>query len=170
MTAPLPSSEFWLVSYSLSVTSSITGPVEKIFGLVEVAPSSINRAGQHGRKTATIWWFLNKFLLPSAFPLPGSIASQLIVEAMTSTNQLSCSRLRVGGACLMALFLVGDSSASCLSAGGFSTQLKMVVGVANGHPQAFPSLSPLSHPLSWYLWTRKWPASTPSCSQLEDGS
>ena len=52
MRAPLPSSEFWLVSYSLSVTSSITGPVEKIFGLIEVAPSSIDRAGQHGRKNS----------------------------------------------------------------------------------------------------------------------
>ena len=32
MTAPLPSGEFWLVSYSLLVTSSITGPVEEVFG------------------------------------------------------------------------------------------------------------------------------------------
>ena len=32
MTAPLPSGEFWLVSYSWSVTSSITGPVEEAFG------------------------------------------------------------------------------------------------------------------------------------------
>ena len=32
MTAPSPSGKFWLVSYSRSVTSSITGPVEEAFG------------------------------------------------------------------------------------------------------------------------------------------
>ena len=147
MTAPSPSVEFWLVSYSLSVTSSITGPVEKIFGLVEVAPSLIDRAGWHGGKTATIRWFLNKFLPLLTFLLPGSIASQLIEEATTSTNGSSRSSLRVGGAHLMALFLVEDSSASCLLARGFSTWLKMVAGVVDGHPQALPSLSPLLCPL-----------------------
>ena len=32
MTAPLPNGEFWLVSYSRLVISSITGPVEEVFG------------------------------------------------------------------------------------------------------------------------------------------
>ena len=32
MTAPLPNGEFWLVSYSQSVISSITGPKEEVFG------------------------------------------------------------------------------------------------------------------------------------------
>ena len=32
MTAPSPSGKFWLVSYSPSVTSSITGPMEEAFG------------------------------------------------------------------------------------------------------------------------------------------
>ena len=128
MTAPLPSSEFWLVSYSLLVTSSITGPVEKIFGLVEVVPSSIDGGGWCGRKMATIQWLLSMFLLLLTSPLPASIVSWLIEEVKTSTNQLSCSSLRVGGAHSMALFPVEDSSASFLSAGGFSTQLKMVIG------------------------------------------
>ena len=54
MATPLPDSKFWLVSYSQSVISSITGPVEKIFGLVEVAPSSNDRAGQCGGRMVTI--------------------------------------------------------------------------------------------------------------------
>ena len=86
MTAPSPNGKFWLVSYSQLVISSITGPVEEIFRLVEVAPSSINRAGWHGRRTAAIQWFLNKLLLLLMFPLPGSIVGQLIEEVMTSTN------------------------------------------------------------------------------------
>ena len=45
MTAPLPNGKFWLVSYSQSVISSITGPVEKIFGHIEVAPSLVGRMG-----------------------------------------------------------------------------------------------------------------------------
>ena len=53
MTAPSPSGKFQLVSYSQSVTSSITGPVEEIFRLIEVAPSSIDRAGWHGRHHST---------------------------------------------------------------------------------------------------------------------
>ena len=32
MTAPLPNGKFWLVSYSRSVISSITGPEEEVFG------------------------------------------------------------------------------------------------------------------------------------------
>ena len=44
------------------------------------------------------------------------------------------------------LVLVEDSSASCLLAGGFSTWLKMVIGAADGNPQAPPSLGPLSCP------------------------
>ena len=130
MATHLPNGKFQLISYSRSVISSITGPMEKIFGHVEVAPSSINRAGQCGRKTAALWQFWSKFPPLSTFSLPGPIVSQLIKEVMTSTKQSSCSNLRVGGAHLMALFLLlaEDSSTSCLLAGGFSTQLKMVVG------------------------------------------
>ena len=130
MTVPSPNGEFWLVSYSRSVISSITGPEEKIFRHAEVAPSSVNRMVQHARKTAAIRWFLSKFLPLSMFPLLGSIVSRLIKEAMTNTNRSSHSSLRVGGAHSTALFLVlvEDSSASCLSAGGSSTWLKMVVG------------------------------------------
>ena len=104
--------------------------MEKIFGHIEVAPSLVNRMAQCARKMAAIQWFLSKFLLLLMFPLPGSIVSQLIKEAMTSTNQSSCSSLRVGGAHLTALFLVlaEDSSAFCLLVGGSSTWLKMVVG------------------------------------------
>ena len=125
-----PNGKFQLISYSQSVISSITGPVEKIFGHIEVAPSSIDRAGWHGRKTATHQQFRSKFLPLLTFSLPGPIVSQLIEEVMTSTKRSSRSNLRVGGAHLTALFLVlaEDSSASCLSAGGFSTWLKMVVG------------------------------------------
>ena len=47
MTVPLPNSEFWLVSYSQSVISSITGPKEKIFGHAEVAPSLAGRMAWH---------------------------------------------------------------------------------------------------------------------------
>ena len=32
MTVPLPNSKFWLVSYSQSVITSITGPEEEVFG------------------------------------------------------------------------------------------------------------------------------------------
>ena len=170
MTAPLPSSKFQLVSYSRSVTSSITGPMEKIFGLVEVAPSSIDRAGWHGRRMATIWWFLNKFLPLLTFLLPGSIVSWLMAEAMTSTNQTSRSSLRVGGAHSMALFLVLDenSSASCLSARGVSTWLKMVVG-GGWWP---PSGSSISRPFimsSQVIFTNSWMACLNSLT-LKDGS
>ena len=74
--------------------------------------------------------FLSKFLPLSTFPLLGCIVSQLIEEATTNTDQLSCSSLRVGGVHSMALLLVlaEDSSTSCLWAGGSSTWLKMVVG------------------------------------------
>ena len=104
--------------------------MEKIFRHVEVVPSSVNRMVRLAGKMAAIRQFLSKFLLLSMFLLPGSIVSQLIKDLTTSTNQLSCSNLRVGGAHLMALFLVlaEDSSASCLSARGSSTRLKMVVG------------------------------------------
>ena len=81
LTVPLPNGEFWLVFYSRSVISSITGPVEKIFRHVEVAPSSVDRMVQRAGKMATIQQFLSKFLLLSMFPLPGSIVSQLIKEA-----------------------------------------------------------------------------------------
>ena len=54
MTAPLPNGEFWLVSYSQSVISSITGPVEKIFRHVEVVPSLVNRMAWHAGKMAAI--------------------------------------------------------------------------------------------------------------------
>ena len=130
MTVPLLNGKFWLVSYSRSVISSITGPEEKIFGHAEVVPSSAGRMAWHARKTAAIRWFLSKFLPLLTFPLLGSIVSQLIKEVMTNTNQSSCSSLRVGGAHSMALFLVlaEDSSASCLLARGSSTWLKMVVG------------------------------------------
>ena len=130
MIAPLPNGKFRLVSYSRSVISSITGPVEKIFGHVEVAPSLVDRMVQHARKMATLQWFLSKFLPLSTFLSLGPIVSRLIKEVMTSTKQSSCSSLRVGGAHSMALFLVlvEDSSTSCLSAGGSSTWLKMVVG------------------------------------------
>ena len=37
-----------------TVMSSIAGPVEVVFGSVEVVPPSIGRAGQHGRKMATL--------------------------------------------------------------------------------------------------------------------
>ena len=72
----------------------------------------------------------------------------------------------------MALFLVlaEDSSASCLSARGFSTWLKMVVGMADVHPQALPSLDPLSHLPRIYSRTHEQLVLTPSCSQLKDGS
>ena len=131
MATHLPNGKFWLISYSWLVISSITGPVEKIFRHVEVAPSSIDWAGQWGGQTATLWWFQSKFLPLLMFLLPGPIVSQFIEEVMTSKKQSSRSNLRVGGAHLTALFLVlvEDSSASCLSARGFSTQLKMVVGV-----------------------------------------
>ena len=128
MVTPLPSGKFRLVSYSRLVISSVTGPMEKIFGLIEVAPSSIDRAGWHGRRTSTIQQFLSKLLLLLTFPLPGSIVSRLIKEVTTSTNRSSRSSLRVGGAHSMALFLAEDSSASCLLAGRLSTWLKMVVG------------------------------------------
>ena len=130
MIAPLPNGEFRLVSYSQLVISSITGPLEKIFRHVEVVPSTADRMGQHAGKMVTLWWFRSKFLPLSTILLLGPIVSQLIKEVMTSTKQSSCSNLRVGGAHSMALFLVlaEDSSASCLSAGRSSTQLKMVVG------------------------------------------
>ena len=130
MTIPSPNGKFWLVSYSQSVISSITGPEEKIFGHAKVAPSSAGRMVQCAGKMATIQWFLSKFLPLLTFLFLGSIASWLIKEAMTNTNQLSCSSLRVGGAHSTALFLVlvEDSSTSCLLARGSSTQVKMVVG------------------------------------------
>ena len=130
MTVPSPNGEFWLVSYSRSVISSKTGPKEKIFGHAEVAPSSAGRMAWYARKTATIRWFLSKFLPLSTFLLLGSMVSQLMEEAMTNTNRSSCSSIRVGGEHSMALFLVlaEDYSASCLSVGGSSTWLKMVVG------------------------------------------
>ena len=130
MATHLPNGKFWLISYSWLVISSITGPVEKIFGHIEVAPSSIDWTGWHGRQTAALQWFWSKFLPLSTFSLSGPIVSQLIEEVMTSTKWSSCSNLRVGGSHSMALFpvLAEDSSASCLLAGGFSTWLKMVVG------------------------------------------
>ena len=130
MTVPSPNGKFWLVSYSPLVTSSITGPEEKIFGHAEVAPSSVGRMAWHARKTAAIRWFLSKFLPLSMFPLLGSIVSPLIEEAKTNTNRSSLSSLRVGGAHSTALFLVlaEDSSSFYLLAGGSSTWLKMVVG------------------------------------------
>ena len=130
MTVPSPNGKFWLVSYSRSVISSITGPKEKIFRHAKVAPSSAGRMARHAGKTATIRWFLSKFLPLSMFLLLGSIVSQLIEEAMTNTNRSSRSSLRVGGVHSRALLLVlvEDSSASCLLARGSRTQLKMVVG------------------------------------------
>ena len=130
MTVPSPNSEFWLVSYSQSVISSIMGPKEKIFRHAEVVPSLASRVAWCVRKTAAIWRFLSNFLPVLTFLLLGSIVSRLIQEAMTNTNWSSHSSLRVGGAHSMALslVLVEDSSTSCLLAGGSSTQLKMVVG------------------------------------------
>ena len=75
MTVPLPNSKFWLVSYSRSVISSITGPEEKIFRHAEVAPSLAGRMAWHAGKMATIQWFLSKFLPLLTFPLLGSIVS-----------------------------------------------------------------------------------------------
>ena len=159
MTVPLPSGKFWLVSYSWSVISSITGPEEKIFGHAKVAPSLAGRMVWCARKMATIRWFLSKFLPLSMFPLLGSIVRQLIKEVMTNTNRSSCSSLRVGGVHSMALFLVlvEDSSASCLLAGGSSTWLKMVVG-DGWWP---PSGSSISRPFitsSWMIFTNSWMA------------
>ena len=123
-----PNGEFQLVSYSQSVISSITGPVEMIFGLVEVAPSSMDKAGWCGRRTAAIQWLQRKFPPLSMFPSPGSIVSQLIEEVMTSIKRSSHSNLRIGGAHSIALFPgpTENSSAFCLLAGGSNTQLKMV--------------------------------------------
>ena len=134
--------------------SSMMGPEEKIFRHAKVAPSLASRMAQHAGKMATIRWFLSKFLSLSMFPLLGSIVSRLIEEVMTNTNQSSCSSLRVGGAHSTALFLVlaEDSSATCLSAGGSSTQLKMVVG-DGWWP---PSGSSISRPFitsSWVIFT-----------------
>ena len=86
VTVPSPNGKFWLVSYSQTVISSITGPEEKIFGHAEVAPSLASRMVWRARKMAAIRWFLSKFLPLSTFPLLGSIVSQLIEEAMTNTN------------------------------------------------------------------------------------
>ena len=145
MATPLPNGEFRLVPYSWSVIFSITGPVEKIFRIIEVAPSSIDRAGQCGGRMAAIRQLWSKFLPLSMFLLPGSIGSCLIEEVTTSIKWSSHSNLRVGGAHLTALFLVlaEDSSASCLLAGGFSTWLKMVIG-GDWWP---PSGSAISRPL-----------------------
>ena len=122
--------EFWLVPYSRSVISSITGPMKKIYRHIEVTPSSVNRMGQRAGKTAALRWFRSKFLSLLKFSLLGPIVSWPIEEVTTSTKWSSCSNLRVGGAHLMALYLLlaEDSSTSCLSAGGSSTWLKMVVG------------------------------------------
>ena len=49
MTVPLPNGKFWLVSYSRSVISSITGPKERIFRQAEVVPSSVNRMAWHAK-------------------------------------------------------------------------------------------------------------------------
>ena len=110
--------------------SSMVGPVEEAFRSIEVAPLSIGRAGQHGGKMATFWWLWSKFPPLPMLLLPGPIVSRLIEEVMTSIKRSSHSNLRVGGAHLMALSLglAEDSSASCLSARGPSTQLNMVVG------------------------------------------
>ena len=109
-------------------------------------------------KMATIWWILSKFLPLLTFPFLGSIVSWLIKEATTNTNWSSCSSLRVGGAHSTALFLVlaEDSSASCLSARGSSTWLKMV-----GGSQWPPSGCSISRPFitsSWVIFMNSWMA------------
>ena len=159
MATHFPNGEFWLASYSQSVISSITGPVEKIFELIEVAPSSIDRAGWHGRKMATIQWLWSKFLPLLMFLLPGPIVSLLIKEVMTSTKQSSHSNLGVGGAPLMALShsLAEDSSTSCLLARGFSTWLKMVVG-DGWWPPSGSSISRSFIPSSRVIFTNAWMA------------
>ena len=125
----LPSGRFPLASYSWLVMSSMVWPVEEVFRSVGAVPLSIGKAGLSGGKMATLWWLWSKFpplltLLP-----PGPLVSHLIEEVMTSIKQSSHSKFRVGGAHSMALSLglAEDSSASCLLAGGSSTQLKMVV-------------------------------------------
>ena len=148
-----------LASYSWLVMSSMAGPVEEVFGSVEVVPPSIGRAGQHGRKMATLWWLWSKFLPLLMLLPPGPIVSSLIKEVTTSRKWSSHSNCRVGGAHLTALSLglVEDSSASCLSARGPSTWLNMVVG-DSWWP---PSGSSISRPFilsSQAIFTNSWMA------------
>ena len=75
MTVTLPNGKFWLVSYSQSGISSITGPEEKIFGHAKVVPSLAGRMAWCARKMATIQQFLSRFLPLLVFPLLGSIVS-----------------------------------------------------------------------------------------------
>ena len=163
METHLPNGKIWLISYS--PISNI-----QIFGHVEVAPSSINWAGWHGRNMATLQWFQSKFPPLLMFSSPGPIVSRLIEEVMTSTKWSSHSNLRVGGVHSMALFLVlaEDSSASCVLLRGFSTWMKMAVG----YGWCPPSGSSISRPFitsSQVIFTNLWTACLNSLTLLAKG-
>ena len=61
--------------YSWLVMSSRVRPVEVACRSVEVMPPSMDRAGQHGRKMATLRWLRSEFLSLMTLLPPGPIVS-----------------------------------------------------------------------------------------------
>ena len=90
----LPNGKSWLVPYSRLVISSITGPVEKIFRHIEVAPSSVDRMGRCAGKMATLQQFWSKFPPLSMFLSLGPTSLMVGMPASGLSWGICCQQPR----------------------------------------------------------------------------